>query len=192
MFFQADTWWKSKRTQTYITHSRTVENGFILYSVTSSHRRFSMFKSFSLEDSLQSWNSLNVWHVPGPDGIFMFHRMVFFCYGQQRQGLSKCRQNRRFITNVLEWNHKNWNKGHVDVFTICLLEQIRTELMWANRQKLQHSKTSEILYDKEKTSARDLSPSRNCKKGTQTHHHLHWAADGWRRLWEKSTTKQLI
>lgn len=61
-----------------------------------------MFKSFSLEDSLQRWNSLNVWHVPDPDGTFMFHRMVFFCYGQQRQGLSKCRQNRRFITNVLE------------------------------------------------------------------------------------------
>lgn len=37
-----------------------------------------MFKSFSLEDSLQRWNSLNVWHVPDPDGIFMFHRMSLF------------------------------------------------------------------------------------------------------------------
>lgn len=105
--------------------------GLVLYPVTSSHQRFNMFKSFRLQESWQRWNSLNVWHVPDPDGIFMFHRTVFFCCGQRSHGLSKCRQSRRFITNVLEWNHKTWNKGCVDVFTICLSEQIHTKLMWA-------------------------------------------------------------
>lgn len=52
--------------------------GLVLYSVTLTHQRFNMFKSFSLQESLQGCNSLNVWHVPDPDGIFMFHRTVFF------------------------------------------------------------------------------------------------------------------
>lgn len=136
---------------------KTAAAGLVLHPVTSSHRRFNMFKSFSLQESLQRWNSLNLWHVPDPDGIFMFHRTVFFCCGQHSHGLSKRRQSRRFITNVLEWNHKTWNKGCADVFTICLSEQIHTKLMWASREKLRPNQQS---LAQEKTSARDHNTSR--------------------------------
>lgn len=146
------------RAQTWQTQQKgNVDTpGLVLYPVTSSLQRFHMFKSFSLQESLQRCNSQNVWHVPDPDGIFMFHRTAFFCGGQHRHGLSSCRQSRPFITTVLGWNHKTWNKGCVDVFTICLSEQTHTKVMEGR-----NSEPNQQTLASEKTCARDLKTSRS-------------------------------